>query len=87
MLCCTRERKRQGEEAVWISKDACHSVHTRTTMRNVLKGTDARNFISRMDHGGCFPLCPHQHNVDQFRSGRYRVHLFEVVDRHDSMLR
>jgi len=28
-------------------------------------------------------LRPHQNNIDEFRSRRYRFHRFEIVHRHD----
>lgn len=39
-----------------------------------------------MDDRRRFSLGPHQHNVDQFRRRWHRMHLLEIVNRHDDNL-
>ena len=50
-----------------------------------VKGTDALDFVPRMDDRGSLALGAHQDDVDQIGSRGHRGHLLEVVDGHGSV--
>jgi hypothetical protein len=58
----------------------------RIELYDLLEGANAGNLISRVNDGGRFSLGPHQYYIDEFRGGRHRAHLLEVIDWHDCLL-
>ena len=54
------------------------------TTSNLLEGANSRNLVARVNHRRCFPLRPHEDNIDELDRARHGLHLLEIVDGHGS---
>jgi hypothetical protein len=76
----------QGNTAVRYPVNLPVKHTTTDDVFDSLERTNARNFVAGMNHSGRLALRAHEHDINEFRRGRHRLHLFKVVDGHDCSL-